>query len=65
MAGITIRASLLFRALSSGTCLIGSLITACVTGELDPERIGSGIQFGDMKHLHGSGRRQPDCACKV
>lgn len=40
------------------------------TGELDPERIGSGIQFGGaaLKNLQQTPQRsfhRPDCACRV
>jgi hypothetical protein len=37
-------------------------------GELDPERIGSGIQYGDTttRRLHReNNRRQPDCFCRM
>jgi len=37
-------------------------------GELDPERIGSGIQYGDTstRRLHREkNRRQPDCMCRM
>lgn len=37
-------------------------------GELDPERIGSGIQYGDTttRRLHReNNRRQPDCICRM
>jgi len=38
------------------------------SGELDPERIGSGIQYGDstLRRLNKTQtRRQPECACKI
>jgi hypothetical protein len=37
-------------------------------GEVDPERIGSGIQYGDTstRRLHREkNRRQPDCICRM
>lgn len=39
-----------------------------LTGELDPERIGSGIQFGDSKARllrQDKTRKQADCFCSV
>ncbi|XP_022251314.1 ras-related protein Rab-4B-like [Limulus polyphemus] len=44
-----------------------SILAKIETGELDPERIGSGIQYGDTalrrlnrQHQH---QRRPDCSC--
>lgn len=50
-----------------------TILAKIETGELDPERIGSGIQFGDTSKRSGAGqsgsrqqssgrRRTPDCA---
>ncbi|XP_034252966.1 ras-related protein Rab-4B [Thrips palmi] len=43
-----------------------TILSKIETGELDPERIGSGIQYGDLKHLqtNNTARRQPDCVCR-
>nr|CAD7455257.1 unnamed protein product [Timema tahoe] len=45
-----------------------TILAKIETGELDPERIGSGIQYGDSstRRLHReSNRRQPDCICRM
>ncbi|XP_046984656.1 ras-related protein Rab-4B [Schistocerca americana] len=45
-----------------------SILAKIETGEVDPERIGSGIQFGDSttRRLHReSNRRPPDCICRM
>ncbi|XP_063241184.1 ras-related protein Rab-4B isoform X1 [Bacillus rossius redtenbacheri] len=45
-----------------------TILAKIETGELDPERIGSGIQYGDTssRRLHReSSRRQPDCMCRM
>lgn len=46
-----------------------SILAKVEIGELDPERIGSGIQYGDTKtrHLHRDNYsgRQPDCICRM
>ncbi|KAK9499183.1 hypothetical protein O3M35_003682 [Rhynocoris fuscipes] len=45
-----------------------SILAKIQTGELDPDRIGSGIQFGDAKTRllnPGKARRQPDCVCAM
>nr|CAD7405822.1 unnamed protein product [Timema cristinae]CAD7432570.1 unnamed protein product [Timema monikensis] len=45
-----------------------TILAKIETGELDPERIGSGIQYGDTstRRLHReSNRRQPDCICRM
>ncbi|XP_052127160.1 ras-related protein Rab-4B [Frankliniella occidentalis] len=43
-----------------------SILSKIETGELDPERIGSGIQYGDLRHLQtNTTRRQPDCVCRA
>ncbi|KAJ1531965.1 hypothetical protein ONE63_000602 [Megalurothrips usitatus] len=42
-----------------------TILSKIETGELDPERIGSGIQYGDLKHLQNTTRRQPDCVCRA
>ncbi|KAF0290837.1 Ras-related protein Rab-4B [Amphibalanus amphitrite] len=47
-----------------------TILAKIETGELDPERIGSGIQYGDhaLRRLNrGSARTSagPDCACKI
>ncbi|KAK7873199.1 hypothetical protein R5R35_006409 [Gryllus longicercus] len=45
-----------------------TILAKIETGELDPERIGSGIQYGDSatRRLHREGgRRQPDCICRM
>lgn len=45
-----------------------TILAKIETGELDPERIGSGIQYGDRstRRLHWEkNRRQPDCICRM
>ncbi|CAG0888235.1 unnamed protein product [Darwinula stevensoni] len=46
-----------------------SILAKIAAGELDPERIGSGIQYGDatLKRLRqqNNQRKQPDCMCKM
>lgn len=43
-----------------------TILSKIETGELDPERIGSGIQYGDVKNLQtNTTRRQPDCVCRA
>ncbi|XP_023722675.1 ras-related protein Rab-4A [Cryptotermes secundus] len=45
-----------------------TILAKIETGELDPERIGSGIQYGDTttRRLHReNNRRQPDCFCRM
>ncbi|PSN36514.1 Ras-related protein Rab-4B [Blattella germanica] len=45
-----------------------TILAKIETGELDPERIGSGIQYGDTntRRLHReNSRRQPDCICRM
>lgn len=54
-------------ALASLSKLISFIILS--VGELDPERMGSGIQYGDTsirrmpKESLGSSSKRPDCAC--
>ncbi|GFR92040.1 Ras-related protein Rab-40B-like [Elysia marginata] len=46
-----------------------SILTKIESGELDPERMGSGIQYGDaLRRMHRQEKLQPqtsrpDCAC--
>ncbi|GAB6021767.1 Ras-protein Rab-4B [Chamberlinius hualienensis] len=45
-----------------------SILAKIESGELDPERIGSGIQYGDstLRRLQRTPRKQqPDCACSI
>lgn len=45
-----------------------TILAKIETGELDPERIGSGIQYGDCstRRLHReTNRRQADCICRM
>ncbi|XP_075226473.1 RAS oncogene family member Rab4 [Lycorma delicatula] len=45
-----------------------SILAKIQSGELDPERIGSGIQYGDSttrRLLQEKNRRQPDCFCRM
>lgn len=46
-----------------------SILAKIEIGELDPERMGSGIQYGDTRpmHLHRDGHspRQLDCLCRM
>ncbi|XP_014282014.1 ras-related protein Rab-4B [Halyomorpha halys] len=45
-----------------------TILAKIQNGELDPERIGSGIQFGDSKARllrQDKARKQPDCFCSV
>lgn len=46
-----------------------TILAKIETGELDPERIGSGIQYGDsaLRGLQNKQRKaqQPDCGCRV
>lgn len=45
-----------------------TILSKIQTGELDPERIGSGIQYGDAKARKlqtEKTRRQPDCFCSM
>lgn len=46
-----------------------TILAKIETGELDPERIGSGIQYGDasLRNLQKQQRNntRPDCACRT
>lgn len=46
-----------------------SILAKIEVGELDPERIGSGIQYGDSRTRHltrdSQTNRQPDCICRM
>ena len=46
-----------------------SILAKIEVGELDPERIGSGIQYGDSRTRHltrdSQTGRQPDCICRM
>ncbi|EEB18513.1 GTP-binding nuclear protein RAN1, putative [Pediculus humanus corporis] len=46
-----------------------SILAKIEAGELEPDRLGSGIQYGDskLKYLHRDGQsgRQSDCVCRM
>lgn len=49
-----------------------TILAKIEAGELDPERIGSGIQYGDaalrsiqIKHRTAPTARTPDCGCRM
>ena len=46
-----------------------SILAKIEAGELEPDRLGSGIQYGDskLKYLHKDGQsgRQSDCVCRM
>lgn len=46
-----------------------SILAKIEVGELEPDRLGSGIQYGDSKLRHlnreGQSSRQSDCLCRM
>jgi len=44
-----------------------SILTKIETGQIDPEKMGSGIQYGDSSlrkmQKAGEGQSEKDCAC--
>lgn len=46
-----------------------SILAKIEVGELEPDRIGSGIQYGDTRsrylHRDGQGIRESDCSCRM